>query len=449
MKKTVCMLLCLALLLPCLSGCGDTEPLQVWCAEGTENFVQQAAYMQKQIDDKFACEVTVFREDAAAGDGFALTQDLQSQLMAGEGPDLVLFTEEDFTDVRKLTESGCFLDLSGYLENSEKIDPEEYIEGIFTDGCVGEMCHYLPLGFTAVSYLTTGMTLADNGWTEPETLTDVLQQGESIVEGTGGYTYLMCPMTETDWDYAFEFLFRASGLELIDYENGTVLPDEGGLKQFLEGYRHIWEVQWLNGKAADAEMPDILGYWGEHFAERSFTYLFWNYPLITVNAGMLVPEEQGARTNVLPDLRGGTAGEVTVYAAINAGSERSDAAWALMERMLGETMQERILSDYDNSEAFRVPVRKDCLQEWIDAYWRERENAYVEDSQGMLQPYLPIEESIAAAFEARMEEAVSVYNSQTVIRMLWDTMQPYFEGSESYDSCVTELREKLTLYAGE
>ncbi|MBQ4321636.1 MAG: carbohydrate ABC transporter substrate-binding protein [Oscillospiraceae bacterium] len=444
MKRALLLILCIALLLPCLSGCGDTEPLQVWTADGTHEFSNRAVYIEQTINDRFECDVTVFANEGSAAEFMATTEELQSQLMAGEGPDLILFTERQFGDVRKLVESGCFMDLSGYLENSETYHPEDFVEGIMQDGYYGDSCFYVPLGYSYYSVLVPSFVLEENGWEGAKSAEELLQQAEAFAQNPGEYDRMFAHTAPPEGDEVFIMLFETAGLELVDDETGEVLPDEDGLRRFLEVYKGIWESQWKNCIGSGG--LGYHGFWGDYTRERNFCYYLMNYTLPSARNYMLLINELEAHYTVVQDLYGTVSGEVTVYAAVNTYSRNSEQAWQLVERMLSEDMQMYIWE----TTTFLMPIRKGCIARWMREFPKEHENStVVETREGMHYGYQAIDEELITEYAALAESAVARNNSPAVMQMLWDAMQPYFEGTDSYENCLEELRGRLEIYAGE
>ena len=444
MKRTLLLILCLALLLPCLSGCGEKGTVQVWTADGTQEFTNRAVYLERVLDDRFECDVTVFANEGNAAEFMTTTEELQSQLMAGEGPDLILFTEQQFGDVSKLVESGCFMDLSGYLENSETYHPEDFVEGIMQDGYYGDSCFYVPLGYSYYDVLVPQFVLEENGWEGAKSVDDLLLQMEAFAQNSGEYDRMFCHSAPPEGDEVFIMLIEAAGLELIDAESGEVLPDEDGLRRVTEAYKGIWESQWKNCMNSSGLL--YSGYWGDYTRERNFCYFLMNYTRLSAWNYMLLINELETHYTVVQDLYGTVSGEVTVYAAVNIYSRNSDQAWQLVERMLSEDMQMYILE----TTTFLMPVRKGCIARWMQEFPERFEGStVVESKEGKCYGYQAIDEELIAEYAALAESAVARNNSPTVMKMLWDAMQPYFEGTDSYENCLEELRGRLEIYAGE
>ncbi len=148
MKRAVSILLCLVLLSCLLPGCGARKPMQIWVSSSIGDFGKNGAQMHQYNHEGFQYELTLFADESMASDNMGQTQALQSQLMAGAGPDVILFTDYDFGEIRKLSIGGSFLDVSGYIENSENIKMEDFAEGILRAGYTDDASYYLPLGYS-------------------------------------------------------------------------------------------------------------------------------------------------------------------------------------------------------------------------------------------------------------------------------------------------------------
>ena len=122
--------------------------MQIWVSSSIGDFGKYGAQMHQYNHEGFQYELTLFADESMASDNMGQTQALQSQLMAGAGPDVILFTDYDFGEIRKLSTGGSFLDVSGYIENSENIKMEDFAEGILRAGYTDDASYYLPLGYS-------------------------------------------------------------------------------------------------------------------------------------------------------------------------------------------------------------------------------------------------------------------------------------------------------------
>lgn len=445
LKRVLAIVLAAVLLCTLFSGCGKRGgPVQIWAADRISDFADQGVFLRQTIDQNAEYEVTVFTNDPESSE--ANSQTLQSQLMAGEGPDVILFTKYEFGDVEKLLHSGNFLDLSTYFAESEKVSREDLVPGIMDFGCVGDACYLIPLGYSVISLTTTRGNMDAMGWEYPGDMHALLAQAADFAEDPRGYTAMLAPSAGPEYDYIFDLLLRASGIRLVDYETGTALPDEEELRVFLEAYRGLAETQWKQWQSGESYLT-YYEYWGNLLNEETFASRLYFMSLQSPDAYMQLSGEQEAYYTVLGNMDGGVAGYPNAYVAVNANCADPDAAWEYVEMLLGETMQKYILDQYQTF--LDTPVRKGVLNTWLAEYSAEYAGAAVEGADGMNHTYAPLGEDVREAYAARAESAVAVYNSDTVVWMLWESMVPYFEGSAEYETCIEELRGKLELYAKE
>ena len=450
-KHIPAILFCGFLLLSLLPGCGEKQPLSVWVSVATivdgraEAFANKAVYHLKKLDESFEAEITVFQEELQEGQeaaGYAETQTLLSSLLAGEGPDVIIFTDYDFGDVRKLAESGVFLDLSHYLAESDTISEGDFVPGVFTSCKVNDMYYYLPLGFNVLGAVTSREILSLYGWDTPEDIGDLLMQIDafSAEEQSGTVFFNGFPEYEAVRDYPLRWLVQYSGIRLIDYDTGAVLPDEEALYRIISTYQKIWlqqrEAEFLDGT--------LLAEGLLQRRELCFLYPYLNVSLIgrSVLSGDVAPEMQ-----CLGGLDGSVVASISAYVAINANCQSPESAWRLIEMMLGKPMQDSILTGYDTT--MDIPIRLGCLNDYWPEYRDYFANTYFVDSNGGNHFPEELDSETAERYAARCESAVACYNSQTALDMMMDFMTPYLAGETEYETCLEQLRNRLTLYAGE
>ena len=450
-KKLLKLLLCVLLCCSVVSGCGKKEPLQVWVSVHTtagqgDQFAHLALYYLKLQDKSIEAEITVFQEELKEGQesaGFALTQTLLSSLMAGEGPDVILFTDVDFGDVQKLAESGAFLDLSGYLEQSEAISEADFVPGVFGSCKTDDAFFYVPLGYTVLSSVTSEEILTARGWNAPEDIGDLLEQIEAFsAEERDGTAFFNAFYESYDVvrDYPLRWMVEYSGIRLIDYDTGTVLPDEEALGRILRAYQPIWQVQ---------REAEFLGYsmlTEGLLTQRELCFLY-PFPSVALYGRCMVSGDLSTELQCLGGLDGSVTATVTAYAAINANSRSPEEAWKLIEMMLGKTMQDTILSQHNC--LMELPVRLGSLDDyWLQYNMDWADSMFVDSNEGTHLSE-PLDQETAARYARRCESAAVHYNSQTALDVLMEAMEPYLAGEAEYETCMEQLRNRLTLYAGE
>ena len=176
MKKICSLLLTLAILLTCFSGCSDgTDSLRkpqpaVYTPEGTEvtlrvltEHIRDDREMYDLIHDlaekystehenvNIEIEVVPFGKDE--GDRDTFIDQLRVEIMAGKGPDVFLlpttrFTNEVvFNDLELSMQNGIFREISAYYDADEELHKEELNQTVMDAGTYGEARYILPLRY--------------------------------------------------------------------------------------------------------------------------------------------------------------------------------------------------------------------------------------------------------------------------------------------------------------
>ena len=85
-KRLVLCLLIAAMVLTLFSGCGEkeTEPLDVWCTDGSQGLAFRSELLEQQFTKGFDIDVTVFGWHYSEIGYEERTVELQNRLMAGD-----------------------------------------------------------------------------------------------------------------------------------------------------------------------------------------------------------------------------------------------------------------------------------------------------------------------------------------------------------------------------
>lgn len=142
---------CLVLLLGAglLSACagdagGGTEPtdeLVLYCPPSLSSYLVRPQIAFTSLYPEVRLTVRDFADDES------YQQVLRTELMAGKGPDLVLFRDYDLWDVYKMMDAGVLCDLDPFLEADESFALAPFYQRIFNGGYYKEQRLFIPLSF--------------------------------------------------------------------------------------------------------------------------------------------------------------------------------------------------------------------------------------------------------------------------------------------------------------
>lgn len=421
-KKTCSLILGFALLSSILPvKAQEGACLNLWlsdsevalCEDGIEEF--QELYPEVEL------EITTYLGD----DRNEEIQRMHTRLMAGEGPDLLLFTSFGGEDVYKLMKAQVFAPLDEWMEKDDNWNREEYVENVLDAGVFGGTQYVMPLRYQLPTILTTKGRLEELGKTKEElnSTLSILEEMAAIKESgkrvfaSGGFVYIL-------------YL----GDPLVDYEAEGIGIDRELLERAATAYSKVFDEA---NTIMDVD-SFLSGYGRELAAGNAFFYL---PPSIDETIG----NAMGAAASDIPVLLplytedGLTTAEVNFYGGIRANSENKENAWNLLRCLMGEASQTKMIEESGN-----LPVSKAALE----ATFAEKEEQMAIYTEGSETGELP--EGFMEEFQSLAEHpGRSLFISSVCMSDFYNTMTPFYQGQKSFDDCYTEFENFVKIYTSE
>ncbi len=419
---------------PKLADLKGTDSLVIYTSTGgTGDILDQRRIAQ--FTARHDVDVEVVRVDGYFPE---YTERVMNDLISGSGPD-VLFVENLYSsDIAKIALSGNFLDLTDILAEDPDFSEEDYVEGVFEAGQFNGRQYVIPLSFEAPVLLSSTEKLEEIGfdWNDIETT-------EDFVENLG----ILTPAAEQTSDFKrmldsqnrFSQLLITSGITLIDYETGEVLPDEEGLREFLEGYKAYFPYDY------DETGGSYLSNQG-HYQLISGEWFFWlstDISCLAQSISVMKNKSSDYTMHLIPSQTGETVANIRGGAmAIRANAENSLNAYNFIKFMLSEDVQ----SD-DTINASYFPIHKEAI----------RNLAYETPSLKPVNGFDFIDSENPALSDEEAEMVIEmlteidrfVLGLPVMSSMVQESMLPFFRDEASYEDCLSELRSQLTFYLSE
>ena len=168
---------------------------------------------------------------------------LSSELMAGQGPDVILWNNApstsslgSFSDIYKVMESGSFYNLDNFLANDPDFNSNDYLSEILDNGIYKGERLYMPISYSMNILVSSQETLDQNG---------ISLAGEpsfaEFSKQTGGY----CEEIADEYNkYLFDYqgfenplcdlVYPYNGMQLINYERNEVMVDNEAFRDTME-----------------------------------------------------------------------------------------------------------------------------------------------------------------------------------------------------------------------
>ncbi len=435
------LLLAVLLLLTLFSGCGkrgvtlddlpETDELVICLPESMERYITYD-YIRPYYDLYRNVRVRLVIVPGEY-DSAEYEDRVTSELVAGDGPDVLLLQYLRHTDLEKAAWNHSFYDVTDLLASDPEVSEEDCVDGVFDAVRIDGRLYTVPMTYRAPIYLSSGDKLdrLDFHWDEIKKTSDFMEEMARLTPAAAERDEAFLQMMESK--NRFYELFRASGIRLLDYGKRAVLPDEAAFHDLFEGYRAYFpydydasgEIDSWNIRHEALIRGDFLFFSANHFHNG----LIWDINDME-SAG--VP----AVFHTIPSQTGETVGQIYTQLAINANSKNVLNAWRFIRLLLSEEIQTR--TDFD-SLMDDVPVNKNAVRNIVfglspaypkNLYWSE------EDKEALYERFIGMD-------RFTWKTASPVYDA------MWEAMLPYLQGEKSYDDCVSELKTKLNFYISE
>ena len=447
-KRIIALGLAALLLLLPFTGCEKKtppEPLTYDELNATDTLVLYVLEEQESIFRSIAARFTASTGITpelfvVEGDLDVYQERVAADLAAGSGPDVLFLSYLDNLDVAKAVQNYNFLDLTEILATDPEFSEEDFVDGVFDAGKFNGRQYTVPQSFYLPFYLSSGTKfdiLEDQGfeWEEINTTSEFMEEMgrlTPLVEELPSFLRMM-----QSWNFASRF-FQNSGIRLIDYDNGEVLPDAESLQTFMEGYKAYYPydydgtgVSWWENRGA------------QYLLHGSY-YFFntnWSQDLLQ-DIDELIEAGHGYELHIMPSQAGDVVGRITGQMAINAATQNTLNAYKFIQYMLSEEEQS------SGSALIKpVPIRKDSIRAIIHGKYTKM--AISIGLPGYKSEYLT-EEEMNKIVELLMSADRYIQDDpRPTLEMMWDAMNPFLRDEKSYEECFDDLKNKLTLYLSE
>ncbi len=452
MHRSLAFILALLLFLLSFSGCEkasvraeNPEPVEGPKLADLKNTDTLVVYIMKvneawerRLIDQFQRATGVDVEVVSVeGDAFAYAERVMNDLAAGSGPDVLFLEKLSGFDVAKVAINHNFLDLTDILAEDPEFSENDYLDGVLEAGRFGGRQYAIPVSYDLLLAVSPTETLneLEFDWNGIDTMSDFLKEIARLTpdaEQDASFQRMLYSKNSLN-----KFL-QASGISLIDYEAGEVLPDEEALREFLEAYKAYFPYDY----------DEFGGGLSVNIGNRVLTSgqcAFWlptDISGLAQTMDILQLESCNYLYHVIPGQTDAAVGCITSQIAICANAKNTWNAYQFIKFMISEETQ----SDY--YMIGNKPIHKGALQKTV----REAPSVYEANGQILINyesPALTAEEA-----EALISTLTSVNRfAQRAPYDLWmilqEAMLPFFKDEKSYDDCLKELKNKLAFYLSE
>lgn len=299
-------------------------------------------------------------------------QRLRTELMMGEGPDMILlpssptqyyelagYVEPLFVDVQQAMRNGLFWDISKYYDADTDLNKDALNSTVMDAGIYNGARYVLPVSYNMPVAYVAKEAFAQSGvpqdifsYGATDLLNAVSKMEDSAIVANFYQTYTNgAPMI-------FNFF-----PELIDYETGEVVLTAEELAAYLQAWQNC---QMRLGEArAEGQIMSYTRDLFVYFVGSSVTYWSENGffassdSLLRAAENVIFAKNYGVELDMYP-LRandGSVVADVTMYAAVTSGCAHPEIAYDFLRGFLGEQFQWQTGEVCSDLDFYGWPVR--------------------------------------------------------------------------------------------
>lgn len=401
--------------------------LDIWALE--DNGTLRAAissFLKKNPDA--TVNLTIGKENQGAQETADILQNLNTQILAGDGPDILLL---DGLPAESYAEKGMLMDLRQLMDFSEAY--EQLLTPLETEGGL----YYFPARFKTALLLTTADQLG--AFSDLESMVKAIESGKDkpvvSADSTDPFGSLgkeERPVFEfTDLNELFDSLYHTSAGKIL--EDGALNKDAA--KTFLDAMKRISDKYKLTeageegagmavvmSGSSDNEVisGNVISYMSGRALSGSFLLGSLSY--------LRMFESEGTEYTIMPGLTDGTYIPSTMM-GISAGTDKTELAAAFLQHMLTEDVQ--------GVSGGGFPL----TQKGFDAQLKDLSEMEING-----QPSGSITFDMQS-FIAQLK--TPVITDQMVLEVVKDAAKAYCDGGIGLDEAVTQIEEATKLYLAE
>lgn len=396
--------------------------LLTW-ANGFYNLEEKVIQFNEE-NEQYRIEVVNLNEDSLDfyPDHEDSMRELQLLMESDEVPDLV--DASVFYDWRDYARKGYLEELDGYIEGSEVISQENYLENLYAAGTENGKTYFVPYSFDVELYWGKTEVVGENaGWT----LTELLDVSDAHSE---------VGVFNADPETSLERLLTMSLSEFVDEDSQSCDFETELFYRLLEKCSET-AYQPYEGNDADytlytelAENKCLLEWVSVNYPEEILAYnTEWD-----IGDG----ETMALRLKGCPSPDGNCCGEARLtcgsYFVIPAKAEQKDGAWAFIEAYQAE---------YDAGFRYlqiEIPARKD----WLETRMDNIISITIEDVK-IEEGYVMTEEERALFREIAESARVLTADEEKILEIISEEAPAYFDGDKSAQDVAAIIQSRVGL----
>lgn len=322
------------------------------------------------------------------------TERLQTELMAGKGPDIILaptyaewhnlnFREPNcpipISDVNQAMRNGIFYDISEFYDADTELNKDALESAVMEAGVVDGKRYILPLRYNLLAAYVDLERFAETGLSTDLFEKDIISFWNALTEH-GNSSLASGALVRSQYRSELNLIG-----DLIDYDNQEVLLTQESLVEYLQTYQ---DFSILRGQSDVSDCALLHNYYSvdtKNISGYSGWMESWKYMFVGgldfAIHNAVIAKAEGVELGMYPlrSTDGSVTADITFYGAVTSGCKNPELAYEFLRYFLTEESQweENVVTTYNNNSSLMLvgwPVRVkgsanaiyDYLSGWID-----------------------------------------------------------------------------------
>ncbi len=372
---------------------------------------------------------------------------LSTELMAGEGPDVLLLNNYLDLPLYKIMKSEALQNLDEYIKDDKQFNINDYNKAVMDSGVYNGERFLLPISYRVSSFITTESLLTNNDFhINPDnwTLGNLAEQVSRLKDrqsGNGRCNYSFRGVLFRDCFGNFEHKY-------IDYGKGKVSLNTDEFVGILNNFKALQD----SGITHD----DLLKY-----ASNTYNIMKDNKMLAYDSDDLIGPKNLWTESNNIkyyleseaklypPPTEDGSkrySAEPEIMLAMNQNCRNKQLAYSFIKTFLTESFQ-----IFETENGIPVPVNKKAYEKLLSQYAGEQGTGKdIELFDGTKHTSEPLTPALIKDVHNIVDNIAvcDIYDSN-IMNIIYDELRKFLKGNCTAEDAAEQMERKIQLYLNE
>lgn len=359
---------------------------------------------------------------------------LNTELLAGKGPDIIFVQNTGLKRLNKLMESNIFFDINELIKQDSQFNINDYNSIVMNCGVYKDKRIIMPFNYSLETNLIVNSSFEQygvkiNGNENLEEIINLLQEYFKEEKYKNNEQYLTMFLD-------FSNLFSYEELGVINFKNKKVDFNNEKFKTLVETYKKMSPAitpQDLIFKYKNGDLDMLIS--NKILLTKMRLNPMTFYPWYNYIAGQV-----NGKVELLPNINNSVA-MVGYFSAINNNSKNKQEAYNFIKLSLSEQYQENVNNHNDEG---LIPVNNKALAS-MKMQAKNKNGSYVEN---VVIKELP--QDIQDKYENVLNNFnKAIINDYSIDIIVLEEVKQYINGTKSYEAAINEINRKVKLYLDE